>query len=222
VEALPRREYAASGGGGKMIHKSPCAIGFLICLASLIVAVRAPAQTKNSTTSPDGRYEVIFVEQKQDDITVARIRDKKTKKVSDTEAISWDGEIEVRWRKDSHVVALNFSAGKHTRDTLLYAADNGRIYQIEMPDFIMNILGREGAISAKFKNSAVNFADFLPNDECLLVAHVEPDDAPNPEFPKQEKEADEYSGPVDFDIKIRVNQNFTTDLLDVQPAKTAQ
>jgi len=79
-------------------------------------------------------------------------------------------------------VLFPFSSSSHrspfgnvTAETLLYFVDSGRISKITLPDFVLNILGRQGAIHAKFKNSVVSFVKFLPDNLCLLFTHVEPD-----------------------------------------------
>lgn len=194
---------------------------FLILLMVLSVVAWTHAEESKLATSPDGRYEAVLTELTDEGIPFARIRDKKTKKSFDTDAHGYErnAEIEASWRLDSRVVALNFSAGRRTHDTLLYSVKNGRITLIKLPDFVLNILGRQGAITAKFKNSVVSFVRFLPDNQCLLFAHVEPDPS---EQTSEKPSTDSTFQPTqvtDFDVTLRLNDSSQTDLVAVEPSK---
>jgi hypothetical protein len=192
----------------------------LILFFLFSIATDSQAKETTISTSPDGRYEVVVTAQAdQLDIPFAQIRDKKTRKKFETNAMGYDGreEIEAIWRTDSHVVALNFSAGRTTHETLLYWVESGRITKITLPDFVLNILGRQGAIAAKFKNSAVLFVKFLPDNQCKLLAHVEPnpwDEAPNK---ARADTAFHPTGLTDFSVTLRLNNPFQTDLVAIEP-----
>ena len=194
---------------------------FFILLLFLGLVARSHAKESKVATSPDGRYEVIVTTQAdQQEIPFAQIRDKKTRKRFDTEALGYDGhaDVEATWRPDSRVVALNFSAGKHTHETLLYFVESGRITKIQLPDFVLNILGRQGAISAKFKNSMVSFSKFLPEGGCLLFAHVEPDPTEQTESKASSDDKFHPTDVTDFDVTLRLNNPSQTDLVEVKPS----
>ena len=194
---------------------------FFTLLLLLTLVVRSHARESKLATSPDGRYEVVITAQAdQQDIPFAQIRDKKTQKRFATDALGYDGhaEIEATWRPDSRVVALNFSAGRTTHQTLLYWIESGRITKITLPDFFLNILGRQGAISAKFKNSVVSFTKFLPDSECLLFAHVEPDPTEQTDSKASTDDKFHPTEVTDFDVTLRLNNPSQTDLVEVKPS----
>jgi hypothetical protein len=112
---------------------------------------------------------------------------------------------------------LNFSAGKTTSETLLYFVNNGRIIKIALPDFVLNILGRQGAIDAKFKDSAVSFVKFLPDNQCLLFTHVEPDPLEETHDKPRAHSTFHPTEVTDFDVTLRLNNPSQTDLVAIEP-----
>jgi len=76
-------------------------------------------------------------------------------------------------------------------------------------------LGRQGAVSARFKNFEVTFVKFLPDNQCWLFAHVEPEPIDSATtsidgtFRPTEK--------TDFDITLRLNNVEQIDLVEIRP-----
>jgi len=207
------RAFPSAGAAGIAKANAACGWDLTLGIWSLMLVIwcfgfvaHGSAKEEKISTSPDGRYEVVITNFPGDTTPFARIRDKKTKRKIDTDAHGDDRspEIGAIWREDSKVVALNFSAGKHTSETVLYWVQNGRFSKMVLPDFVMNILGRQGAVAAKFR-MFVGVKKFLPDDECLLFAHVEPEYL-DPELVTVE----------DYKVTLRLNNSEQSDLVSVE------
>jgi hypothetical protein len=83
----------------------------------------------------------------------------------------------------------------------------------------LNILGRQGAITAKFKNSAVSFVKFLPDHECLLLAHVEPEASEQTNGKSRAGDPFRPTEITDYEVTLRLNNPSQTDLVAVEPSK---
>ena len=185
-----------------------------------MLAVHAFAGDHPSELSPDNRYRVIIKDDPDQELSYAAICDRKTGKMLSTDALTYyqGGGVDVQWRKDSHVVALGFEPGKTRYETLLYWIDNGKIFKVQLPDFMLNILGRQGGITAKFKNGSVTFDKFLDGNRCLLSAHVEVETHGN----ETARRPDDEFRPTNFtnwDVEIQVNGPSDNALLDVRPSE---
>jgi hypothetical protein len=190
----------------------------LMAFLYLVPVGESLAKDETISLSPDGRYEVVVVDEADGSGSFARIREKKTKKKFYTEAMGYEHSraIHALWRQDSKVVAINFSAGKHRDETVLYSLVNGVVSKVTLPDFVLNILGRQGAVSAKFRG-AVIFVKFLPENKCEFFAHVEP------EFPEEKDRMmrlDPEFRPtscVEFKITLSLTDTGQTELIAVEP-----
>lgn len=116
----------------------------------LLIPWLAGADEKRSLgKSPDGKFELLLRAPAPDDYGWVAIKDISSGVVSDTKTAQGysyfrTDDVDAEWKGDSTAFAVGVRGTKTTTDTDIYIKDGEVWERLEFPDFVANILGRQG------------------------------------------------------------------------------
>jgi hypothetical protein len=122
-------------------------------MVPLSAAATGPTYVQQNSESPDGRLEIVIVEDGAETgiaSGIAQIRDRQTgRTVGSFEFISFGvhlttNSIIVLWRPDSRCVAVWWAATRGYTSCALYAPSRGKWVSIPLPDYMKQIRKRAG------------------------------------------------------------------------------
>jgi len=128
-------------------------VASLIATLPLSAATTGPAYVQQNSKSPDGRLEIVIVENGAETgiaSGIAEIRDRQSgRTVGSFEFISFGihpttSSIRVLWRPDSGCVAVWWAATRGYTSCKLYAPFRGKWISISLPDYLEQIRKRAG------------------------------------------------------------------------------